>query len=416
MGLPRCLIARAAILLVALIGLGRDAAAQHVRSEVGPLVTPITRRELDAYATMLGFDEERRSLARSLHAGYNAALRQAGLDADARFEALNKESAEHEASNAEQRRDLRKRQMRVGSSYIDQANALEHRLFEDLRALATPEAAAGFESVERARRRVTGLRFSVVSGESVDLVDVCGHLTPRAEAAPELAACLGEYEAELDRALRAKDAAIRRIFERAKELEIEELTPPEEFFSLLDDLHAECVKVRDVNRRHARRLEGMLPEGTRAAFAREFRARSFPKVYRETAADRTLAFARGLADLTPDQRAELSSLGESYSRESAAANDRWAAALDEKHEKLVDHLRRMMGGEGYDPKTDPLMLAVEARRDLDQRFRDRVTRLLTPAQRDRLQEKNIAPSEFDGDFTPDFDEDAAWEEWDKDGG
>lgn len=411
----RCRIARACVLLVALFGLVHDAAGQHVRSEAGPLVTPIPRREFESYVAMLGFDEERQVLARSLHAGYNAALRQAGLDADARIEALNKATRESDAPNEERQRELRRQQAKLAASYVDRAMEIERRLFEDVRALATPEEAAMFQSVERARRRVTGLRFSVVAGENVDLVDVCDDLKLRAGSFPEVAACLAEYEAELDRVLRAKDAAIRRVFKQARELEVGENGPSDEMFKLFEGLLAECVKVRDVNRRYTRRLEGLVPDAERAALSKEFRARSYPKVYRETAADRTLAFARGLADLAPDQRAELSSLGESYAREASAIHDRWAAALDEKHEHLVDLLRRRMAGEEFDPRTDPLKLAVDARRELDQRARDRVLQLLTPEQRNRLRETNIAPSEFDDDFTPDFDEDAAWEEWDKDG-
>lgn len=419
-GFPARVLVLAAVMIGAVLAGGPAAHAQRIRNEAGPLVTPIARTAVEDYAAILSLDAEQKALARSLYDGYRAAMRQAGKEADERLTAMDEAARDPDAESVGDFREHRRRSVEVVRGYVGRAEGLEREFFGDLKAVLTPAQVEGFNAVERARRREIGMRFHLLAGEGVDLMRVAADLKLGGSAPAELAPALADYEAELDRLIRAKIASIGRLFEAAQKMEEgeppEEPGPPKVMIDAITEFHAECLRVRDANRTHARRIAALLPEASRAAFADEIRARSYPKIYRQTAADQTLAFARGLADLTPDQRAELDGVTESFRREAAALNAKWAAALDEKHEKLVQLFTQMFSGEATDPEQDPLKQACEARRDLDERVKERVARLLSAAQTERLAEKKITASEFDPDWEPDFDEDKGWEDWDKEDG
>jgi hypothetical protein len=65
---------------------------------------------------------------------------------------------------------------------------------------------------------------------------------------------------------------------------------------------------------------------------------------------------------------------------------------------------------------EPLKEACRARAALDERIRSRLQPLLTEAQRRRMEELKIDPTDFEPDFMPDFDEDEVWDEWEKEDG
>ncbi|MFM9994457.1 MAG: hypothetical protein ACKVU4_01505 [Phycisphaerales bacterium] len=411
-------LALAFVLLAASIAGEPAAHAQRIRNEAGPLVTPIARTAIDDYAAILTLDPEQKTLARSLYDGYRAAMRQAGKDAEEKIKAIE-EGVRHENDAVMgDFRELKRKTTDVVRGYVARTEGVEREFYGDLKAVLTPAQAERFGAVERARRREVGLRLHLLSGEGVDLTRVAADLKLGAPAPPDLAPALAEYEAELDRLLRGKIASLGRLFEAAQKMEEldpeREPGPPKAMIDAVTEFHAECTKVRDANRTHARRIAALLPPPSGTAFSEKFRERSYPKIYRETAADKTIAFARGLADLSGDQRAELDAVADSFARESAMLNQKWAAALDEMQEKLVEEFTKMFSGEGRRDENDPLKLACEARRDLDERTKGRIARIFTATQIERLGEKKIMASEFDPDWEPDFDEDKGWEDWDDD--
>ena len=104
---------------------------------------------------------------------------------------------------------------------------------------------------------------------------------------------------------------------------------------------------------------------------------------------------------------------ESYTREVEAANGRWASEIEAKQAKLAKNIMGMMGGPGQEASDDPLKMARDARRSLDERTVGRLSQLLKPEQREKMpgieKDKDLHGEEA----MPDFDEHEAWEEWKK---
>src|SRR5258705_10948404 len=100
---------------------------------------------------------------------------------------------------------------------------------------------------------------------------------------------MAQYEAELDRKLAKRndmwDKAMDRGQEYMQAFQNQDFGKLQEQFDKLRDA---SMHVRDVNRRYERQIESILPEDQRAKFADEFKRDSFPMIYRQSFASRTL--------------------------------------------------------------------------------------------------------------------------------
>lgn len=409
------------VVLMSVLHLASIGRAQRLADEAGPLITPLTARAVDGYARLLTLDAEQRALARSLYQGYRAALKQADEDAFNKAEALTESSRrenEAVAIGPEESRRVRKSRMAILYDLIDQAEALERGFFEDVGAVLTPTQAANLPAVLRARRRETGLRFSIVAGEGVDLVRILDEQRVERARGTELDEAVTQYETEADKLLDAKAAMFKKIFRRVTDLEAaEEEQSPRIMEEVVTEVFEHGTRLRDVNRRSARRIAGAMPEANRPAFEREVQKRSFPKIYAPSATAKGIEAVERFDDLNPDQQAQLSDLRASYEREADQLNDGWASAYEAAQALVPGRFMQMMSGGPEMPGLEPLAQACKAREQLDERVAARLRALLDPAQRTRLDERKIDKTSFEPEFMPDFDDAGAWDEWkEEDGG
>lgn len=291
--------------------------AQGIRGEAGPLVTPITRAAAAQYAAMLGLTPEQAAAAAELQRGHSAALGRVIAEGDAALKA-----AEAAAGAGEGERGYYRRRGEAISAFLAEGDRLEREFMDDLRALLSAEQGARFDRVERAARRRPGLFYAWLAGARIDLVGLCDELEI-AQKNPGVGGVLDEYELEIDRLVIVQGALWERLIAVHMKRVAGGGDPPEKF-ALLADVYEQGRRIRDTNRAFVRRLEEMLPEAAGDALGREFRVRSFPDVYRQTGAGRSLAEAAGLPDLSTDQRRELGAIEAAYAREAALLNDRWA--------------------------------------------------------------------------------------------
>ena len=103
--------------------------------------------------------------------------------------------------------------------------------------------------------------------------------------------------------------------------------------------------------------------------------------------DRTLLAAESLDDLAPDQRQSLGEIHTSYTRDRAAADEKWVAAIRDQEEE---------GGSGWavgqlmirysmeEDSDDPVSKARAARHKVDERYGDKIQAVLTPDQREQM--------------------------------
>jgi hypothetical protein len=341
----------------------------------------ISKTSLDRYAQVLGLDDAQREMARTLHDGYAEAYQAAGKDRRDQMSALMRSSEE-----TGDRTVFRDKMPEVMKTYRQRTDELEKSFLGDLRALLTTEQAASWPKVERMRRREVGLpRGSGLAGEGIDLTEVARALDLKVEG---LSATLDQYELDLDRAIQDRLAEMQKFADVRPGPDPMRMDAMQEMMAKSRELGA---KIRDLNQSYARRIESLLPDSAKPAFSTEMRRRTFPQVFREPHTMKQYAAALGFSDLTTDQRASIEADKASYDRDLAAANDRWIQAIMDSEKdgqsgmvSLGDgQMMRMSFGEEPGPLND----ARKARRELDERFRDRLASRLTKAQQERLPKR-----------------------------
>lgn len=350
--------------------------------------TTITRRGLDKYAAALGLSTEQKEAAHALLEGYQASV----ADAQKAF-AHDMAEIRRAFEETQDHTVFSERMPKARKEHRDLLLALERSLLADIRAILTPEQDERWNRVERIRRREVYLR-GVLSGESVDLTEVVAGLN-LGEPDAALREALEDYEADLDRVLKFKEALAAKgepVFGGAVDVE--------EIRARAAEQREAGLKVKEVNERHARKIREMLPESARERFTRAVRRECFPTVYRPGRVARTIEAAERLDGVSAEQRQRLRALREQYDRESEPVNERLARAIEEaEHEGSDAGIVLGDGGimrmsVGPQQPEGPLADARRARRELDDRFLRQVEQVLTPEQRERLprQQDEFVPA------------------------
>lgn len=280
--------------------------------------------------------------------------------------------------------------------------ALETGLFSDIKSVLNADQARRWPRVEAGYRRESTIGRGLMSGERVDVVRLVEDLKlPQAER-ESLDAVLDQYAADLDRELIARNdfqekamSEARELFQSGDEARIQ---------NLINDGRAFSTRVRDVNRRYARQIEGMLTEESRSKFIDAFQRESFPQVYRPTTGARLLEAASKLTDLDDEQKASLASISESYKRDLSAINKQLEAAAEKREANFspADMMGRFGrggggGGGAGDEQTQELR---GRRRALDESTVEKLRGILKPEQFEKLPSREDRGGGFgrdDGD-------------------
>ena len=339
----------------------------------------IARTSLDKYGQLLALDDTQKEMAKTLYEGYAGSYQAASKERREQMGSLMRSMEE-----TGDRSVFQEKMPEVVKAYRDKTTALEKGFMGDLKSLLSEEQAGQWPRVERMRRREVGLaRFGGMSGESVDLVDIAQSLSLQADGLPDT---LGQYEVELDRAIQ------ERLEANEKFAEASPAGGGNIDMTALQDMMAKSKeygqKIRDINQSFARRVETQLAEPDRPTFTAEVRRRSFPQVYREPYTLKMYKAASGFTDLSSDQKDQIAADLERYQRELDNANSAWADAIAESEKDAASGAVTMGTGAvlnmrmGEEPRA--LADARKARRELDEKFRDRLKDRLSKEQQDRL--------------------------------
>jgi Spy/CpxP family protein refolding chaperone len=384
------------------MGMGMDAADFSV---------PVNRRSLEDYVRILSLNGEQKDALKSLYEGYMAAHAEAMKEMRKTMQEAQEKAADTGDFRVFQK-ELPKKMRAVG----ERVEQNEKNFYEDSKALLTGEQQESWPKVERHRRREKGLRFGFISGQSVDLVRVVNALKLDPASVPGLADQIDRYEADMDRAIVAFERFGKDQEKRQEEFADFDMSKMGEMMAKAKEMMKQALEIgkgmRDVNRQYARTIKPLLPEEQRPKFDAEFNRRAYPRIYRESYVSRALGSASGFADLTAEQRSQISEMKAEYQRELASANRAWALATEAREEKTGGQFMEMMdmmggGGANQDVK-DVANKAHDDRKELDRRFKEKLLALLTEEQKGRLpEEKKEAGGMFGmGDFfaNPDDEE------------
>lgn len=397
-----CVMAAGSMGVAGAIGLAAaPAQAQMFQMMGGPgMDGSISKRSIQLYGKILGFDKDQVETMLTLHEGYVSEHRGINEEMQGFMKRKQEEAMESQDWAAFQKevpqkqREFAKRMMTAQETFL-----------ADIKGLCSPEQEQRWPALERQRKRETYLRMPFVAGVSVDVVDCArrvGMAPEEGKATPEIAEALEQYELTLDRKLvdverMAKDAE-EKVMKMTENMDFQKIQ------EVLKKFSDEAILIRNINRDGARRVSALLAEDVRGKFDEEVQRRSFPRVYRKPYVSRAIDAAVKLDNLDAEQKTAISALKESYAREAAPLNEKWSSAITTREDKEGSPFLSMMNWGGQQ-KDNPVTEARKARTELDKSYKEKLMALLKDDQKSKLPKEDALPqgmnaqqAEMMGDF------------------
>lgn len=360
-----------------MFGASRPAAAQPGRGMMGNFDEPtINSKEIERYAEILRMSPDQVENAKGMLEGFNTEFNSLRQEMRQAFESMRDEARDTGDNGVWRNAGTL---MQTFQKKIEKA---EKQYFDDMKLLLTDDQAARWPVVERARRREKSVpRGGLVSGEGVDLVRIVNELKLTAEESQPVQPLLEQYENDLDRALAERDKAYEEGMGQGANLWFnQQMDKIDELFNKARDAAA---KVKDVNKRYARQIEGALPEAYHAKFESEVQKASFPRVYRPSYAARAITAAEGITDLSDEQKTQLAQIRDSFEKSLAPIQQKQADSIEQTEMNRTAMQMFGMGGGGNEGSAE----LRDLRREVEDGTYEKVRDLLTEEQRAKLPER-----------------------------
>lgn len=303
-------------------------------SRVGDRDGRIGESDVRSLVKTLKLDSDQEALVRGLYEGH----RSAWDDATAEHRQAMK-SLFAGGQDSGKQRDIAKKVQAMQKHWQATRDQLESEFLGSVRGIVSPDQLSNWPRFERDRRRHSlQSKQASLGGEGVDLIDVSESIDLADEAMSRLEPVSAVYAEELDLAIADRM--------RATEALEKQTTPPEGGdFSVIDGeavqqaqakLHDKHIAVRDVNERYAALFSGQLSDEDAQDFMALYRERSFPSVYRPTAADRYIEVVRDLDSLNEEQVRALDSIDSDYGRQVGIINDQLVQIIRTDEDKVEE--------------------------------------------------------------------------------
>lgn len=351
----------------------------------------VTSDDIGKIVKVVGLSPDQAEAAKALFEGYLAAHNAKAAEAREAMEKAREEFRESRDPSVFESMGEKMQALRKATIEAEKA------LMADIKSLLNDDQAARWPAFERSQRRETTLSrgFISVSGERADVIRIVEGLKLTDDQKAPLATILAQYEEELDPALvrrnqlqEASEGQGMRFMRAFRPGGAPDDAEMKELEKTVTENREAMMKVRDINRRYAAQVQAALPADQAERFQAAFKRESFPQIYRERNGSRTLAAAEKIDDLSPEQKAALTAIRESYTRDAAALAARAEAAQEEeeKNFSLRTMMQRGFGGGGNE--NDPMREIGRSRSQLEDATADKVRDLLNPDQRAKLPERN----------------------------
>lgn len=389
----RSLFIKVAAIAAVVLLLGVPARAQFGMGggDMSQFMSPVTKRAVESWAQMVGMDKDQKEAALALQEGYRSSFKTMSAEMQKAFKEMG-EKVQDSGDWA----GFQKEAAKIGKDMTEKMEKLEKGFLDDVKSLLNEKQSANWPRVERARRRDNGLRFGFMAGQNVDLVKIMGTVGVKPDFSAELDEQVLRYETDMDRKIQAfekwgKDQQAKQVEDNVNPFDMAKIQ------DMLKEMATLSKDMRDTNRQYAKSIQPLLPADKQAKFDLEIKKKSFPRVYRDAYAQKALAEAARFADLDDSQKEAIAALKTGYEREADVANKNWAAAIEEREEKQGGSIGAMMAGfsGNADPK-DAVGEARKARRELDDRTKDKLLSLLKEDQKAKLPEDKPDPKDKGG--------------------
>ncbi len=267
----------------------------------------------------------------------------------------------------------------------EEKDKIGERFMEDLRLILDADQDEQWEEVERFHRRYTSFSDDgLLSGETVDVIAAVRDMELPEETMEGLKPILEQYSIEVDRALLARNKTYESAM--SKGIEMFRSGDMDKMQDLYEDARDEATRVRDINRRYAKQVETVLEASYAAEFNREFKERSFPRVYRPSITGRAITASMEFEDLSPEQLDQIEMIRDDYRTRENAFNDKIAKTIEDG--EMSRGVESMFGrGRGRGGESQEIRDVRAEKRDLDEATMARLRALLTDEQAARLPER-----------------------------
>jgi hypothetical protein len=291
------------------------------------------------------------------------------------------------------------------SAWMTQKEAMRARFVEGLKATLNDDQLTQWDAFDRFLRREKTLPKSRLSGEGTNLIFVLDELKLSDEEIAKLATQLDEYETSLDVALKARNeflaSSTPRLFKAVQEGDSKEST------RIMERQFELRTAVRNVNDQYRQAIVNALGEGESArSFEKAALQNGYDRVYRASTAERAFAAALEMTDLDEAVRTAVVDLQSQFLSEMGMKNKEILAVLQksEPDQQVAESTRFVtmmaamvngdmtaMGGPGGGPfgnrGPDAVRDAMDTRREIDDKYLERLKALLTEEQAAQLPQR-----------------------------
>jgi hypothetical protein len=219
-----------------------------------------------------------------------------------------------------------------------------------------------------------------MSGERLNVRDIIHDMKLEGDAASAAEGILQQYDVEIDRQLVARDQLMDQPMDFRG---FQDPDAMETMQKRMTERREASVKVRDVNKRFATQVEGVLPDGLRETFKARVQEGTYPEIFRRTSGSEAIAKAMAMPDLSPEQMEQVVKIEEDYKAKLGSWQPKAVKAWDEMETQMTPD--RMMGGGARDAMR-PLGDLRGERRELDRTTLDALKKVLTEDQAKELPE------------------------------
>jgi Spy/CpxP family protein refolding chaperone len=263
---------------------------------------------------------------------------------------------------------------------------LYEQFLQNVQVVLTPEQMQKWPAFERSLYREKNISRGQLSGESLNLFYVLRDMKLDDKTAASIQPVVDEYDIALDQALRARQNA--KIDPNNPMLAALAEQDSQKRNDSLMRLLAYQIRIREVNDEYIEKIAAALPPDLAITFKADALDRAYPRVFRETQAQRIFRVAKELEGLDPTVLNSVIELETAYLAELSVVNQQLHDAL-RKHEpeeirQRAEDFDRRMGGQQPEQREDPTRELFARRDDLARRYIKQLQALLSPEMFDQL--------------------------------
>lgn len=311
--------------------------------EFGPR---ISKDELAQMKTALKADETQIMLFDAAYDGYRAAVMEAS-------KAMQNQRPMMFRSGGKFDQDAMRRRMtemrEASEAYRLERDRLQGEFLDSVHALLEQHQEALWGSYQKGlRRRTTLNRLASLKGEGVDLVKLTSDLELSADQTRSLENVLKQYTNELDDALRARNVLLEKVdaqFQSFDPMGGRGMGLDEKVRELMDKSTRQRLAVVNVNQRFVPQIASTLDHRTGAEFQEAFDHACFPRIFRDTRADKYIEKLNGDEGLTPVQHQSIDLVANDYGQNIVPLNRRLADLEWQKQADMRSNINRTPGYE-----------------------------------------------------------------------